>query len=266
MRALGLWRQAARFPRAGWSQSARGSSSTRGCDRKGAMGYSCAGGDMNGGWHPRGLYTLARVPPRNGILGASRDTLQHGFKRGLFFDSLNPFAVAPKTDMPSASTHAARKHHERRLVPFSPDELYRVVLDVGQYKNFVPWCVESHVIRADETTHEMEAKLKVGFRVFSEEYTSVINYVPRSSVRVRAVNSSLFKHLVNEWRFKPGPDKHSAWLDFMVDFQFKNTLYQGASNLFFDEVCKKMVESFENRCMDLYNRSTRYTRGPSRRF
>lgn len=57
-----------------------------------------------------------------------------------------------------------RTHRERRVVPFSPDQFFAVVADVDNYKKFVPFCVDSKVLRViDEGT--MEAEMSVGFKV-----------------------------------------------------------------------------------------------------
>jgi len=192
--------------------------------------------------------------------------LDRPWKREFFS---NPFAaVTSQTDASVAQGFGSQKRHaERRLVPFTPEELYKVVVDVDQYKYFVPWCQSSKIISKPKPGL-MTADLQVGFQMFSETYTSRIECVPGKLVKVEAIQSSLFNHLVNEWRFKPGPEPSSTWLDFLVDFQFRSSLYQSASGLFFDEVVKKMVEAFENRCMDIYSRTPRHTRhiGPSRRY
>jgi len=206
-------------------------------------------------------------------------------RRGIF-SYINPFTQSVQDKKQQTSTHnshnthdteniitspfavPARKHQERRLVPFSPQELYEVVADVDQYKHFVPWCMDSRVINRDPQNLTMHAKLKVGFQMYNEEYTSHILLEPGKRVKVKALDSTLFEHLTNEWYFKRGPENDTSWLDFLLAFQFKSSLYQGASNLFFDEVVSKMVQAFENRCCEKYGRTPRHTRhpGPSRRY
>ena len=57
-----------------------------------------------------------------------------------------------------------RTHRERRLVPYSPEQFFDVVADVDSYKKFVPFCVDSRVVKViDEGT--MEAEMSVGFKV-----------------------------------------------------------------------------------------------------
>lgn len=50
------------------------------------------------------------------------------------------------------------------MVPFSPEQFFDVVADVKNYKKFIPFCVDSKIVRIiDENA--MEAELSVGFKV-----------------------------------------------------------------------------------------------------
>ena len=50
------------------------------------------------------------------------------------------------------------------MVPYSPEQFFAVVADVKSYKEFVPFCVDSRVVRViDDNT--MEADMSVGFKV-----------------------------------------------------------------------------------------------------
>ena len=139
----------------------------------------------------------------------------------------------------------ARRHYERRAVPFSAAELYAVVADVDAYADFVPWCTQSVVTRRVDEAH-LIADLSVGFRLLSDTYTSVVTLDPRRSVSVDVPDSALFEYLITDWSFKERRD--GTDLDFYVEFAFRNPLYQRVTDLFFEEVVKKMVGAFEQRC------------------
>lgn len=148
-------------------------------------------------------------------------------------------------------------HSERRLLRFPTSHVYYVVSSVDEYSSFVPWCVGSSVLdkRARGqggrgAVQDVEAELAVGFQLFSERYVSRVTLDPQRSVTAVASGTILFSHLVNVWRFEPGPDPHTTWLDFGVEFQFRSHLYATASSLFFEEVVMQMVNAFEKRCKD----------------
>lgn len=50
---------------------------------------------------------------------------------------------------------------------YSPKQLYDIVAGVQNYKEFVPWCQRSHILKREGDTF-LEAELEVGFRLFVE--------------------------------------------------------------------------------------------------
>jgi len=50
--------------------------------------------------------------------------------------------------------------------------MYDLVSDINQYKHFVPWCTDSKVIVNKNDI--LIAKLGVGFKAYSESYTSTV--------------------------------------------------------------------------------------------
>lgn len=76
-----------------------------------------------------------------------------------------------------------KSHQESKIVPFSPEAMYDVVADVDRYHEFLPFCVESRVLRRSNE-NVMEAVLRIGFKVFTEAYTSRVimkRYAPAIS-------------------------------------------------------------------------------------
>ena len=59
-----------------------------------------------------------------------------------------------------------KEYHERKLLNFSPEELYEVVLDIDSYEKFVPWCEQSRVVLHDKPGY-LEAEMVVGFKVWT---------------------------------------------------------------------------------------------------
>lgn len=75
---------------------------------------------------------------------------------------------------------------------------------MDDYHEFVPFCSASRVTRRLSPT-ALEAELTIGFRIFTEAYTSRIDYVRPSSIRIKSVQSSVFGHLISTWGFEPNP-------------------------------------------------------------
>jgi Polyketide cyclase / dehydrase and lipid transport len=79
-------------------------------------------------------------------------------------------------------------HKERRLLKFPPQHVYAVVSNVAEYKEFVPWCIDSRVLK-HEPPRYMEAELSVGFQFFSERYISRVTMEPETKVSVRLLGN-----------------------------------------------------------------------------
>lgn len=164
-------------------------------------------------------------------------------------------STATKDQLGTASNRTKREphsrhHYEERLVPFTQKQLFDVVANVDEYKNFVPWCTSSNVSKRVDDTH-LIADLSVGFTVLSENYTSVITLKPNESVSADVPNSNLFEYLVTDWKFRPTTTQQTR-LSFYVEFAFRNPVYQRATDLFFEEVVRQMVGAFERQCSVKY--------------
>lgn len=149
----------------------------------------------------------------------------------------------------------ANHHHERKLLGYTQEQLYNVVSDVQNYKEFVPWCQRS-IVTLEKPPDFLEAELEVGFKMFVERYSSQVYLTAPSKVLSKVSDSTLFDHLDTTWEFKRGPTATTTWLSFDLDFAFKSPLYRQIANIFFDEVVKRMMSAFEGRCKTLYGDSS----------
>lgn len=149
----------------------------------------------------------------------------------------------------------AKKYNEKKLIGFSPNQMFDVVSAVEQYSEFVPWCQRSTILRR-ESPESLEAELEVGFQAFVERYTSKVTLRSPSLVRSRAERSALFQHLYFEWELRPGPTPGTTWVAFEVDFAFRSRLYHQLAGVFLEEVVQRMMGAFEARCTEIYGPSS----------
>jgi len=141
---------------------------------------------------------------------------------------------------------------EVRQLPYSAEQMFDLVADVGRYPQFLPWIAATRV-RSDSET-EMVADMLVAFKALREKFTSRVEKRRPEEIRVHYVDGPL-QDLDNRWLFRPlGPD--SCEIDFSVDFRFRNALFEKLAGQFFDRAFRKMVAAFETRAEELYGSSS----------
>ena len=145
-------------------------------------------------------------------------------------------------------------HSEKRIVPYSADEMYALIADVARYPEFLPWCAAAR-IRDTRTnpdgTAVMDADLVVSFKVYRERFGSRVSLFPAERrIDVEYLDGP-FRHMQNRWRFHPKGER-SCEVDFFVDFEFRSAILQRLIGLVFHEAMLRVVRAFERRAAVLY--------------
>jgi len=137
---------------------------------------------------------------------------------------------------------------ETKILPYSAEQMFDLVADVGRYGDFLPWVIATR-IRSDSET-EMIADMVVGFKSLREKFTSKVHKDRPHSIDVHYVDGPL-RDLDNNWTFKQLP-QGGCELFFSVEFTFKNKVFEAIAGQYFDRAFHKMIEAFETRAALLY--------------
>jgi coenzyme Q-binding protein COQ10 len=140
------------------------------------------------------------------------------------------------------------RHAETRALPYTPEQMFDLVADVGRYAEFLPWVTAVRVRSNSET--EMVADVIVGFKGLRETFSSKVSKQRPGHIHVDYLEGPL-KHLNNDWTFRPD-GKGGSLVDFTVDFAFKNRVFEMIAGQVFDRAVRKMVNAFEERAALLY--------------
>ena len=140
------------------------------------------------------------------------------------------------------------RHSETRHLPYTPEQLFDLVADVGRYDEFLPWVVAVRVRSSSPT--ETVADLVVGFSAFKERFTSRVVKERPGTICVDYVEGPL-KYLHNEWVFEPAADGGTD-VHFSVDFAFKSRIFEALAGQMFDRALRRMTGAFEQRAAELY--------------
>ncbi|MEM8696039.1 MAG: type II toxin-antitoxin system RatA family toxin [Pseudomonadota bacterium] len=140
------------------------------------------------------------------------------------------------------------RHSETRYVPYTPEQMFDLVADVGRYAEFLPWVVATRIRSNSDTA--MVADLVVGFKSLRETFTSKVNKERPGRISVDYLDGPL-KYLHNEWQFRSG-DRGGCEIEFCVDFAFRSRMFESLAGQVFDRALRKMTDSFETRADALY--------------
>ena len=140
------------------------------------------------------------------------------------------------------------RHTETRALPYSAEQMFDLVADVGRYGEFLPW-VAGVRIRSNSAS-QMVADLIVGFKGLRETFTSQVDKARPDRIHVDYLDGPL-KYLRNDWRFRPD-GQGGCLVDFSVDFAFKNRVFEALAGQVFDRALRKMTDAFESRAAALY--------------
>src|SRR3546814_10212807 len=91
-------------------------------------------------------------------------------------------------------------HKEKRVLPYSPAQLYGLVIDIEHYPEFLPWCPGARVRTRQENL--IVADLIIGFKMFRERFTSRVTPAPAGRRIDVTYADGPFKYLENHWVFE----------------------------------------------------------------
>lgn len=140
-------------------------------------------------------------------------------------------------------------HTDQKILPYSQEQLYELVADIEHYPEFLPWCRKAIIHQRQD--NKLIAELKIGYKFFQEAYMSEVTLVPTTAISVQYAKGPL-KYLRNQWRFHYVTSK-TCQVDFELEFEFKSSFLQKATEAVFRTIVCQMLEAFEARAKILYS-------------
>ncbi|WP_407332328.1 SRPBCC family protein [Enterovibrio sp. 27052020O] len=136
------------------------------------------------------------------------------------------------------------------LVPFSADQMFKLVNDVEAYPAFVPGCSGSRVLEASDRA--MTASVDVAKAGIRKTFTTRNELVEGQAIKMELVDGP-FRKLVGGWHFT-SLDADACKIELNLDFEFTNSLVEMAFGRVFNELAVNMVTAFTQRARVVYER------------
>ena len=135
-----------------------------------------------------------------------------------------------------------------KILPYTNEQLYSIIINVESYPEFLPWCKESEITNKIDDNN-FDAMLTIGYKALDENYTSRVKGAYLKQIESKAI-SGPFKYLDSIWIFnKYGK---SCEVTFELNYEFKSFFLEKIMGAIFQKASEKMFSAFENRAKELY--------------
>ena len=139
-------------------------------------------------------------------------------------------------------------HQEKRILPYSAEQLFDLVMDIEKYPEFLPWCLGARINSRQK--NEVSADVIVGYKMFRERFASRVHYIRPNAIEVEYLKGPM-RHLQNKWVFT-NMRAGQCEVDFYVDFSLESKIFEKLVDQFFHKALVKMINAFETRAISLY--------------
>jgi len=137
---------------------------------------------------------------------------------------------------------------QKKILLYNSLDLYKIVLDIEKYPEFIPWCEASRII--ENKNNIIIADLLIRYKYFNEKFRSFVKYNKNDlKISVEYTEGPL-KTLFTNWKFNE-INKKKTLVEFEIDFEFKFNPLQLLINNFYKVVENKMIQAFEKRAYDI---------------
>ena len=143
----------------------------------------------------------------------------------------------------------------KRLIECNKDQLIDLVLDIEEYPEFVPFCLNAHIYKknneGDITT--IIADLTIGKGPFKDTYKSDVKFNKiDSTINVTNIGGPL-NHLKNKWHFEE--QENGTEISFNIDFEIENKFLNIVMTKSFQFGLAKIADAFQKRAEELFGNS-----------
>ena len=143
----------------------------------------------------------------------------------------------------------------KRLIECKKEQLIDLVLDIEQYPQFVPFCLDSKIYEKKEKGDLILiiADLTIGKGPFKDTYKSDVKFNKKEdSIYVTNIDGPL-QHLENMWHFKE--ENNFTEVSFDVDFELKNDFLNIVMTKSFQFGLDKIADAFQKRAEVLFSKT-----------
>ena len=137
------------------------------------------------------------------------------------------------------------------LIWYSPEEMFRLVTDVDEYKNFLPWCHQSKVLQSSGL--EMDAEVGIGMAGLNQVFVTHNTHIENREVHMKLIKGP-FSNLDGTWTFEPVGDnsQRACKVTLSLEYGFSSATLAAVVGPVFDKIAASLVDAFVKRAEQVY--------------
>ena len=134
------------------------------------------------------------------------------------------------------------------LVPHTAEQMFKLVDEVEEYPQFMPWCGGAAVNDMQGTT--MHATLHIDYHHIRQQFSTRNQRTPPYQIDIALLDGP-FKQLNGVWRFIPLSDE-ACKIEFRLQYEFSNKLLEKLVGPVFHHIANTFVDAFIHRADKVY--------------
>ena len=133
---------------------------------------------------------------------------------------------------------------QQKVLNYNANDLYKLVLDIEKYPDFLPGCTDSRIISNSES--KIIADLVIQYKYFNDTFRSFVDYNNKDlTISIKYTEGPL-KALYTNWEFIK-LDSNKTLIKFNVDVKFKFKPFNKLLDNFYKSIEEKIMINFEKR-------------------
>ncbi len=136
------------------------------------------------------------------------------------------------------------------ITPYTPAQMYALVSDIANYKDYLPWCPSSQIIKSDGSV--VVARVDISYLKVKAHFTTENVNIPNQRIDMDLVDGP-FKHFKGHWIFT-ALGETGCKVEFKLDYKFNNIIIEKVIGAVFEFVIKNIVDSFVKKAHEIYRK------------
>lgn len=140
---------------------------------------------------------------------------------------------------------------QRQLLPYSVEQMFDLVADVGRYPEFLPWVTDARVRRQGART--LLVSMTVASGPLRKRFTTLAVLDRPNRIDVGSTDP-LFTRFRQRWTFERAGEC-STLVEYALDFKFRSSLLQMLVGAAFGRQVTATMAAFTRRAKELYGKT-----------